>query len=265
MEHNKTTLDKVASFLRSSSHVSSAECILAEKRVDAFKGAMATTALLSKEFQVVARKNNFDFPTTAEDAAALLQQLSHSGYFLRVRSMNGSKFLQPELSKVWSDDALYAWLWEGSQTLLYVASFSLAIVAFSVILFPLWPFALRQKAGLLMNWAFYAIVGFLIFLVVISIIRTIIYNISRLRGHALWLFPNLWADCGFFESFQPVWQWEESANASERKDHLSDDDGDDDSNNESDSSLLESKVEEVFTSDQGEDSGEGLTFRKVDN
>jgi translocation protein SEC62 len=51
-------------------------------------------------------------------------------------------------------------------------------------------------------------VGFIGFLIVLAIIRLIVFAITVFTHKpGIWLFPNLFEDVGFFESFVPVWAW----------------------------------------------------------
>lgn len=100
----------------------------------------------------------------------------------------------------------YVWLYEGSQikTKLYAA---LAIFCiFLVVLFPLWPHKLRL-------WVWYLSMGLVALLCLffaMAIFRLILFTITMFAvPPGLWLYPNLFEDVGFFDSFRPVWGWQE--------------------------------------------------------
>lgn len=152
---------------------------------------------------------------TVEDAHAVLQELLNAGLFLRARSVNNTKFLQPDMSRVWSDEALYAWIYEGSQLLTVLGGLLLLAGVLAFMLFPLWPTAIRSRASYVLNFAMYGGMGIVAFLVGISIVRMIVYIATYVvlkRG--VWIFPNLWEDCGVLESFVPLWEWEKAAASS---------------------------------------------------
>lgn len=50
--------------------------------------------------------------------------------------------------------------------------------------------------------------GFLAFLLILGVIRAVLWVLLILSiGRGGWLFPNLFADVGFFESFVPLWTY----------------------------------------------------------
>ena len=53
--------------------------------------------------------------------------------------------------------------------------------------------------------------AFLGFLLVMAVVRPIIFLVT-MYTHApgIWLLPNLFADCGFFESFVPLWSYHQT-------------------------------------------------------
>lgn len=175
------------------------------------KGSFATRALLSPSY---AKQRGCPPVATAEEAHAVLQELLNAGLFLRARSVNNTKFLQPDMSRVWSDEALYAWIYEGSQLTTILGGLLLLAALLAFMLFPLWPTAIRSKASYGLNFAMYAGMGIVALLVGISIVRMLIYIITYfLLPRAIWIFPNLWEDCGVLESFVPLWEWEKPAAA----------------------------------------------------
>lgn len=67
----------------------------------------------------------------------------------------------------------------------------------ALVLFPVWPFAVKYGIWLLSLYL-------LVFLIGILGIRLLIYVVCVIAGFNVWLFPNLLGDYGFFESFKPV-------------------------------------------------------------
>lgn len=149
-----------------------------------------------------------------EDAEALLQELLNAGLFLRVRQINNSRFLQPDMARTWSDDALYAWIYEGNQLTTLILGGALVLAVLGCFMFPLWPVGLRYQASRLMNWSMYLVMGLIGFLIGLSIVRMAFYVVTYFASKpGIWIFPNLWADCGVLESFQPLWAWDVPAAA----------------------------------------------------
>lgn len=192
-----------AKFLRNSSHSSLKifEGIMADKRVDVFKGSSAIKVLLSEQY----KKRKSCFPVTCkEDAEELLQKMLDCGLFIRSISVNGTKFLQPDLSRKWSEEALYAWVLESSQFWTLLGAFGLLLASFGIVMYPLWPASMRNMTWYLMM----LLVAFLVFLIVISIIRLIVFGLTYfMMSPGIWIFPNLYEDVSFIDSFIPLWNW----------------------------------------------------------
>jgi translocation protein SEC62 len=108
----------------------------------------------------------------------------------------------------------YVWLWEGSQlrTKLY-AGLALLLI-FAVVLYPLWPAKLRQGVYYL-AWGLLGLLGLFF---AMAIFRVILFCVTYfVAAPGLWLFPNLWEDVSFVESFKPVWAWHETAKPKKKK------------------------------------------------
>lgn len=100
----------------------------------------------------------------------------------------------------------YVWLYEGPQW--KQKAMALAVVAgiFAVVLFPLWPMMLRQGVWYLSV----GMMGLLGLFFAMSIFRLILFCVTVfVVPPGLWLFPNLFEDVGFFDSFKPLWGWQE--------------------------------------------------------
>ncbi|KAJ2682130.1 Translocation protein S62, partial [Coemansia spiralis] len=78
-------------------------------------------------------------------------------------------------------------------------------VVLAGVMFPLWPSVLRNGTWYLSMLA----LGLLGLLFATAIVRLIIYLITMVAApQGLWIFPNLFEDVGFFESFVPLYAWE---------------------------------------------------------
>ncbi|TQV98780.1 hypothetical protein V2A60_007519 [Cordyceps javanica] len=112
------------------------------------------------------------------------------------------------------EDLYYVWLWEGSQVKrqLYAA---LALVAiFAIVLYPLWPLKLRQGVYYL-SWGMLGLLGLFF---AMAIFRVILFCITYFAvPPGLWLYPNLWEDVSFMDSFRPVWAWHETEKPKKKK------------------------------------------------
>lgn len=104
------------------------------------------------------------------------------------------------------DDMYYAWLWEGSQIKRQLYAALALVVIFIIVLYPLWPLVLRQGVYYL-SWGLLCLLGLFF---VMAILRVILFCITYFAvPPGLWLYPNLWEDVSFMDSFRPVWAWHE--------------------------------------------------------
>jgi translocation protein SEC62 len=105
-----------------------------------------------------------------------------------------------------NDDCYYIWLYEGSQwkMKLYAVGALLGILA--VVLFPLWPMKLRLGVWYL-SMGMLGLIGLFFAMAIFRLILFIVTMFTAPPG--FWLYPNLFEDVGFFDSFRPVWAWQE--------------------------------------------------------
>jgi protein translocation Sec62 family protein len=104
------------------------------------------------------------------------------------------------------DDDHYVWLYEGAQwkQKLYAVGALFGVIA--IVLFPLWPLVIRQGVWYLSM----GMLGLLGLFFAMAIFRLILFIITMFAAPpGLWLYPNLFEDVGFFDSFRPVWAWQE--------------------------------------------------------
>lgn len=135
-------------------------------------------------------------------------------HYLDVKAIKGWKpnrqkpTLKASQKAVLDPDAYYGWLYTKPNPYLALYGVLMLIAVFAVILFPLWPVFMRRGVWYLSM----GVLGLLGLLFITAIIRLIIFVITYLAlPQAFWLFPNLFEDCGFFESFKPAYGWAEPA------------------------------------------------------
>lgn len=113
-----------------------------------------------------------------------------------------------------ADGDYFAWFYEPTQLQTILGGIGIVIVVFGAILFPLWPPILRTGAWYLSI----ALLGFIAGIVVIAIVRLILFIITMFAvSPGIWLFPNLFEDVGFFESFVPLWAWHKQPKSKKKK------------------------------------------------
>ncbi|CAH8629900.1 unnamed protein product [Heterobilharzia americana] len=103
--------------------------------------------------------------------------------------------------------SFYIWIYEPPPGLFnWLAGAALIICIILCCLFPIWPSELRQSA-------YYLTIigsGFLGLLFFIGLVRFCIYLLvwlSTLGQYNFWIFPNYFEDCGFFDSFRPLYSF----------------------------------------------------------
>lgn len=100
----------------------------------------------------------------------------------------------------------YVWLYEGPQWKQKAMAAAVVVGIFAVVLFPLWPIMLRQAVWYLSV----GMMGLLGLFFAMSIFRLIMFCVTVfVVPPGLWLFPNLFEDVGFIDSFKPLWGWQE--------------------------------------------------------
>jgi len=210
----------VAKFLQSQ-NLKQRTCIFQEKRKDMFKVKRALRALHSDAY-AKARKKNPLLPevkdrVTAENTFKLLPlsllalRVSkidpHAGHgHGKKKAKKGLWTVKIEQQQEAQDDYHYVWLYEGAQwkNKLYAAGALVLILA--VVFFPVWPYHLRLGVWYLSM----GMLGLLGLFFAMAIFRLILFLITMFAAPpGFWLFPNLFEDVGFFDSFKPGWAWHE--------------------------------------------------------
>jgi len=100
----------------------------------------------------------------------------------------------------------YVWIYDPTPWYYYLAGGAIVLGIIAVCLFPLWPMEMRQGVYYLSV----AAAGFLVFIIVLAIIKYIIFILLFIGSAGklkFWIFPNLTEDVGFFESFMPVYTY----------------------------------------------------------
>ncbi|CAK4033853.1 Translocation SEC62 [Lecanosticta acicola] len=218
----------VANFLRNQD-LKTRTCIFQQQRKDMFKVKRAIRALHSPAYEK-ARKKNPLLPevkdrVTAENCFKLLpmsllalrvQKVDpHEGHdHGKKKRVKGLWTIQVVPQQEASDEFYYVWLYEGSQwkNKLYAVGALAGILA--VVFFPVWPMKLRLGVWYLSM----AMLGVLGLFFAMAIFRLILFLITFFTvSPGLWLYPNLFEDVGFFDSFRPVWAWHEDEKAMKKR------------------------------------------------
>jgi len=212
-------IKNVAQFLRGgSAGIKIRVGALNGKRLDYFKGKAAIKSLLSPAY-----KKQKGCPTinTEAEAQAILQAVNAFAFFLRVQrgspsgsSSSSPKNLQIIQEQMFSPDEYYAWFYEGSQWTTYAGGILMVAIMLAGVMFPLWPPIMRLGVWYLSI----GMLGLIGLFFVIAILRLIFYIITIIvASPGIWIFPKLFADVGFVESFIPLWEWDLPKKKSKKK------------------------------------------------
>ncbi|KAH9941787.1 translocation protein [Epithele typhae] len=200
----------VVNFLRSSKagmHIRVG--ILNGKRIDYFRGKGAVKALLSPAY---AKLKNVPKIASEEDAQKLLLSIIPFAFFLRVErgqptgsSANSPKAVQITQMQTFVPADYYAWFYEGSQWTTYLGGAAMVIVMLAGVMFPLWPPVMRMGVSYLS----FGLLGLIALFFGLAVVRLIFYILTVVVANpGIWIFPKLFADVGFVESFIPLWEWD---------------------------------------------------------
>ncbi|KAI5868498.1 translocation protein [Durotheca rogersii] len=220
----------LANFLRGQ-QLKPRTCILNGERKDMFRVKRALRALESPAYAKARSKN----PALPEihDRASLentFKLLPMSMLALRVNKVDphqghdhgpkkakrvkGLWTVRIEQQQDAADDMYYVWLYEGSQIMRKVYAALAMVLIFTVVLYPLWPLVLRQGVYYL-SWGFLILLG-LFFLM--ALFRLFLFCVTYfVVPPGLWLYPNLWEDVSFLDSFRPLWAWHETGKPKKKK------------------------------------------------
>lgn len=214
----------VAGFLRSQ-ELKIRMVVHDEKRKEMFRVKRAIRALQSPAYEK-ARKKNPLLPAVTDRATAenTFKLLPMSLLALRVSKVDpaaheGHNHAKPKRVKgLWTvrieqhqdtdDDHYYIWLWEGSQLRMKLYALGALVAVMAVVFFPLWPMFMRRGVWYISMF----LLGCLGLFFAMAIVRLILFIITMFAAPpGLWLYPNLFEDVSFMDSFRPVWAWQETA------------------------------------------------------
>lgn len=209
----------VAKFLRKNSLLKQRKGLLQGNLVDFFRFKRASRALLSEDYKKKQENPKNNLPpvrneTDAKGVFAMLirNQLVHPGEKLssakakenQLVPKKGTPWFLPLQKAELTPDEYYIWFYNEKSPWDIVLGFGVIAAVFTLILFPLWPAFMRKGVWYLSM----AMLGLIALFFVIAIIRLIIFVITYvILSPGLWIFPNLFEDCGFIDSFKPFYAW----------------------------------------------------------
>ena len=129
----------------------------------------------------------------------------HAGHsHAKPKRIKGQWNVRIEPQQMPGDDMYYVWLYEGSQWKTTIYAVIALVLILGLVMFPLWPAFMRLGVWYLSM----GMLGLLGLFFLMAIFRGILFLITVFAvPPGLWLYPNLFEDVGFFDSFRPVWAW----------------------------------------------------------
>ncbi|GAA6015379.1 hypothetical protein JCM10207_008968 [Rhodosporidiobolus poonsookiae] len=197
----------VVNWLRNKSGIKVRTGALAGKRHDYFKGKAAIKALRSPAYDKLgASVPHFDTDDAARD---FLHSLIPFTFFLRIQRgptiSSGVKAVQINPQQHFAAEEYYVWLVAPNQTRQLLLAVAMVAVVLAGVMFPLWPVSMRIGVWYLSM----AVLGLIAAFFGLAIVRLILWIVTKVvASPGIWLFPNLFADVGFVDSFIPVWGWD---------------------------------------------------------
>lgn len=132
---------------------------------------------------------------------------AHAGHaHAKPKRVKGLWTVRIEQHQECGDDDHYVWLYEGSQWKQKLYAVGALVLIMAVVMFPLWPLVMRQGVWYL-SMGMLGLIGLFFAMAIVRLILFVITMFTVPPG--LWLYPNLFEDVGFFDSFKPLWAWHE--------------------------------------------------------
>lgn len=102
-----------------------------------------------------------------------------------------------------ADNEYFYWTFTPNNPLLPLYSLLGIVGILTLICFPLWPMVMRRGAWYISM----LLLGAILLLFILAIVRLVVFLVLS-PFTKFWIFPNLFADVGFFESFVPLYEFE---------------------------------------------------------
>ncbi|KAA8909574.1 translocation protein Sec62-domain-containing protein [Sphaerosporella brunnea] len=200
--------------------------ILHGQRKEMFKVKRAMRSLMSERYAKASAKNpNLPKITTPETAVAAFLLLPQHHLALRCsqvpeegpknpKRVKGQWNVRIEQQQRIEPQEYYVFLYEPRTWTQTLTAAALVIGLFGIVLFPLWPPMLRLGVWYLSM----GMLGLIGLFMVMSVFRLILFLVTCvIVSPGLWLYPNLFEDVGFFDSFRPLWAWHKPKGVKSKK------------------------------------------------
>lgn len=156
-----------------------------------------------KAVDCIVALSKYDMDTQAVKDELLKLLESYKLVKVRINEKN-PKTVDLAISKTLNAADHYMWAEDKKEYLNIFIAVLIITLLFLLAMYQVWPLWLKSLAGYLK----YVVGAFIGFLIVTGIIRLFVYAITLFtHPPGLWIFPNLFAECGVIESFIPLCSW----------------------------------------------------------
>lgn len=178
---------------------------------DAYKAAQKKNPLLPIITDRPSLENTFKLLPMSLLALRVSKSDPHEGHdhapgAHKTKRVKGLWTVKIEQQQECKEELHFVWLYDGAQIKQKLYAVGALILVFGVVMFPLWPMKLRLGVWYL-SMGMLGLIGAFFAMAIGRLILFLITMFTNAPG--LWLFPNLFEDVGFFDSFKPVWGWQE--------------------------------------------------------
>lgn len=173
--------------------LSTEEKILKQRRrIGVFKGTDAVALLTAQGLDAV------------QIRSILQEMLDESVIFKVAANKKNAQDCDIVPDQRFAEDHLYVLSNEKTSHLTLILSGAFVLVTFCIVLFQMWP----RNVQRVFSYLTYPLGGFIAFIGVLAVVRLMLFGATYFMcRRAIWLFPNLFEDVGFFESFVPLWEY----------------------------------------------------------
>ncbi|POS83596.1 hypothetical protein EPUL_003946 [Erysiphe pulchra] len=222
----------VAKFLKSQD-LKVRTCILGGQRKELFRVKRAFRALESPAYKQAQKKNpllpEITDRSSLENTFKLLplsflalqvskvdpcEDSCNSSGSAKTKRIKGLWTVEIEQQQDCREDLHFVWLYEGPQLKQKLYATGAIASVFIIVMFPLWPVKLRLGVWYL-SMGMLVLIGLFFAMAIFRLILFVITMFAVPPG--LWLYPNLFEDVGFFDSFRPVWGWQKEKKKGKKK------------------------------------------------
>lgn len=139
-----------------------------------------------------------------------IKKLLDSYKIVRVQvNEKDSNIVDLAISKTVNASDYYMWTEEKYDYMTLLYSILGVILVLGLVMYRIWPIWLKIVA----KYVQYVLFAGIIALIILAVIRLIIFSVTYLFcKEELWIFPNLFEECGFIESFKPMYLWGNAKN-----------------------------------------------------